>query len=426
MSMPSGTMPINKRELDNGITLISEPVAATKAAAIGFWFYTGSRDESPELSGITHFIEHMLFKGTDSLTARDIARFFDRTGGYVNAFTERENVCLYCVVPGTSAAAAVSVMVDMLARSAFHEADIETERSVIESEILSYLDDPEETCAEWFMETSFGNTGLAQPIAGTVKSVSRISAEEIRNYHGRFFAPRLSCVTASGAINIEDMVWEVSKYPFQSVGFSEKSGYPESALWLPGKRAKKSAFFQTQLVLGWRIPKVQTEEAWFAWSAINDILSDTVSSRLFQEIREERGLCYSIAGNVAAFRDTAFLGINLSVPPEKTIEAVEALEYFTRSFFSDGPAEREIEDARNHAHGAVLLASEDMEYRMKRLAQQFFRDGVIREQEEDLAIIDDLSTQGLNDWLRAIDYAADRSLCMLAPGKYAKLFLRRT
>ncbi len=413
-------MPINKHTLDNGITLISEPVAATKAAAIGFWFYTGSRDETGANSGITHFIEHMLFKGTNACSARDIARFFDRTGGYVNAFTDREIVCLYAVVPGSAATASIRMMVEMLVASSFRNEDIETERSVIESEILSYLDDPEESCAEWFMETSFAGAGLSMPIAGTVESVSAIRPCDLRRYHAEIVMRRLECVTLSGSFDENPCVRELEALPPANDGPSARRIGEPSSIWVPGTRVKKTRFNQSQIVAGWKLPPIKTTVDWFEWSAINDILSDTVSSRLFREMREERGLCYSLSGSVNVFRDFSFLGVNLSVPPEKTRESVETLNEYTAAFFQKGPTEREVSDAREREIGAITLASEDPEYRMKRLARQFFREGRVQGLERDLAAVRQWSTEALLCRLSSVACQADQALCVYAPGKYGK------
>ncbi len=416
-------MPINNRTLDNGITLITEPVAATKAAAIGFWFYTGSRDEPPALSGATHFIEHMLFKGTGNMGARDIARFFDRTGGYVNAFTEREAVCLYSVVPGASAVEAMAVMIDMLTRSAFEDPDIETERAVIESEILSYLDDPEETCAEYFMEKGYAGSGLSQPIAGTVKSVSGIRNDELRSYYRDFFGKKLRCVTVTGAFDGAEIERAVGEYPIRGETGIAVADSP--ILWVPGDRVLRTKFAQSQLAVGWRIPRMAEPKDWFAWSLINDILSDTVSSRLFQELREDRGLCYSISGSVNAFRDAAFLGVSLSVPPDRTLEASDRLLESIRAFVGDGPTPSELEDAKGHETGGMLLSSEDPDYRMKRLARQFFFDSEVRSVEEDLSLVANLGLEDILKRLAGLRFDADRAFTLLAPGKYAKKWQKR-
>lgn len=415
-------MPINNRSLGNGITLITEPVAATKAVAIGFWFSTGSRDEPSKLLGSTHFIEHMLFKGTETMSTREIARFFDRTGGYVNAFTERENVCLYAVVPALHLDSVIPVMIDMLGRPLFGDTEIEHERTVIQSEILSYLDDPEESCAEYFMERTYGNAGLGLPIAGTVESVASLGPDDLRSYYHGHFTPSLACVTVSGAFDGAAVASMLERYPY-SVDAARVSRERDTvSAWHSGLSVEKTEFTQSQFVLGWKIPLIKTTDDWFAWSLINDILSDTVSSRLFQEIREERGLCYSISGSVNVFRDSSFLGVSLSTPTDKSMEAVESLFRISEAFFESGPNQDELEDAVSRVTGAIALASEDAEYRMKRLARQYLREGIVRSIERDIELVTAVGLVSLKSKATGVGFRSDLSMSAQVPGKYAKEF----
>lgn len=415
-------MPINSRSLGNGVTLITEPVAATKAAAIGFWFSTGSRDESVTLLGSTHFIEHMLFKGSETMSTRDIARFFDRTGGYVNAFTERENVCLYAVVPSIDLDSVIPVMIDMLARPLFGNPEIEHERTVIQSEILSYLDDPEESCAEFFMEKTFGKSGLGYPIAGTVESVGSLLADDLRAFYHETFSQSLYCVTVSGSFDADSVARTIESYPAKSILARHSPASPSLNAWNPGLRVQRTLFTQSQFMIGWKIPLIRTTHEWFAWSLINDILSDTVSSRLFQEIREERGLCYSLSGSVNAFRDSSFLGVSLSTPTEKTGEAFDSVYRTSEAFFVSGPTTDELQDAVSRAVGAITLASEDAEYRMKRLARQHLREGFVLSIERDIELVKGMNAQILSDCLNAVGFGSDLSIAALVPGKSAKEF----
>lgn len=415
-----GTMPINNRSLGNGVTLITEPVAATQTAAIGFWFSTGTRDEGEGLHGAAHFLEHMLFKGTSDMTARDLARYFDRTGGYVNAFTEREQICLYAVIPGARLPEILPVMISMLTDSSLREEDVETERGVIVSEILSYLDDPEETCSEWFMERTFPSSSLGQSIAGTVQSVSAISVGDLRSFYRGTFIESLSCVTLAGSFDDEFVERELMKYPRVQSMHAPAPAVPERGLWSDGQRVEKTLFTQSQIVLGWPIQRFHEAEDWFSWNLINDILSDTVSSRLFQSLREDKGLCYSITGSVNVFRELSFLSVSLSTPPDRTVEAVEELLRECSAFFTSGPSASELDDAKERALGAMTLASEDSEYRMKRLARQWIREARVSTVERDMEIVASIGHSSLERRLAAINGNAGKSLAALVPRRYAK------
>ncbi len=368
-------MPIADRVLANGIRLVTEPIVAAQSAAIGFWFYAGSRDELENEAGSTHFVEHLLFKGTARRSASDIARFFDRVGGYVNAFTERECVCLMCVVPPERVDEAVSVLVEMTSESSLEDRDIELERSVILSEILSTQDDADEMGMETAFSLMFPGHPFSRPIAGTADGLRSLEARTLRERYTGAFARGPDFVTAAGAFE-EDAIYG-SLLAFPSIGGRVINGVPPE--FRAGRFAKRfdrrSSFSQAQIYLSFPIDEARTAEAWGTWALINAITGDMVSSRLFQSLREERGLCYSVYSFAQFGRDCAFWMAALSSPPDRAPYAYRSLLEEIGKLAESGVSETEVADAASHIVGEMRLSSDDTEYRMKRLARQLMFSG---------------------------------------------------
>ena len=317
MSTLLETMPINNCVLSNGIRLITEPIAATKAVAIGFWFPFGSRDEGSGEFGITHYVEHLLFKGNDNHSAFDIARFFDRIGGYVNAFTEREMVCVHCLIPGMYTDETLDVLIRMIWNASFKKNDIEIERSVIISEILASLDDPDEMGMDQAISFLYPGNAYSRPIAGSEDDAMSLSSEKIRNFYELRFRNIRPIVSIAGNFNSISTEEKISRISFDRTDDINKFT-KDTLLWNPGIYFPRSIFKQSQVYLSYPVTCKRLSNDWFSWAIINAIIGDTVSSRLYQSLRESKGLCYSVFSFFVFNRDSAFWMAATSVPPEKT------------------------------------------------------------------------------------------------------------
>lgn len=413
-------MPISNRLFDNGIRLITEPIATTEAVAIGFWFSSGSRDEREGERGVTHFVEHMLFKGAHSLSSREIARFFDRAGGYVNAFTEREMLCVHCVVPSTCAASAAKTLIDMIYESHFTDESIEKERSVIISEILSTLDDPEETGMDMAIEAMYPGHPFSRPIAGTVRDVESLSSREIRDYYRSLLESMPPVVTVAGRFDEHDVASIIASIRAPCAIYSREAvPRPDSGkpVWNAGSRFPRSAFEQSQLFISYRLPVMTSAREWYALSMLNAMLGETVSSRLYQSVREERGLCYSIGSFFSINRDCGFLTAFAAVPSENTVPTLETMLAEIDRAARDGFTPFEIEDARMHVGGEMQLAAEDSENRMKRLARQWFYDREILDIADSANVIHSVSEGDVALFLAYMGNRENRSLVAYANGK---------
>lgn len=385
----------------NGITLIAEPIEAVRTAAIGFWFNCGSRYEKEGHRGVSHFAEHMLFKGTESRSAFDIAAAFDRMGGYANAFTEREQVCLYCVVPAVHAEAALDILCDMSEHSVFPDAEIERERSVIESEITASLDDPEEAALDAVAEILWPDNPLSLPIAGTVEDVQKLDADFLRSWYADYFQNGDLTVCVSGNIDtdgifrrLEKMAFRARKPAPQAISPSlqeiDKTLSPDKTACAKEAEADSALkpfadekhgriqfvtadFQQEQFFVLYPLPLPFSLKQYYAWAVLNALIGDTMSSRLFQALREKSGYCYTVYSFFSMYADCGYWCAYACAPKKNAAEIVAVMRSELALLLEKGFSGDEVQAAEEHVCGEEIINAEDTEHRMKRLARcRFF------------------------------------------------------
>lgn len=417
-------MPLTERPFPNGISLLIEPIAATKAVAIGFWFRMGSRDERAGEYGITHFIEHLLFKGTSKMSASELARFFDRVGGYVNAFTERELMCLHCVIPSEYALEALAVLSDMVWDPKVSDADIERERSVIESEILSSFDDPEEMGMDAAIALMYPDHPIARPIAGSLRDVGSISPESLKAFCSGALHSCAPIITVAGAVDA-NAIESFLKNRTAGLSFAIARPKGEVPRWNAGINYPTSKFSQSQIYLNYPIAFSRDPGEWFSWRLINAMIGNTVSSRLFQSLRERNGLCYSVYSAFSYGRDSAIWGAYVATPPENTAKALELLLKEMEDIRANGFRPEEIRDSVTHVIGDLSLSAEDTENRMKRLARQYLFSDTVYTLDECMAIVRAIDGDSLFARVRDELRAGEASLVVYADKKTGKECAKR-
>ncbi|NLK47027.1 MAG: insulinase family protein [Treponema sp.] len=361
-------MAIQKRTLNNNIVLITEPIDTAKTVSVGFWFPVGSRFETDKNRGVTHFVEHMLFKRTLKKTAFDIARAFDRIGGYINAFTERDLMCLHATVPSEHLEYTLSIMCEMVTDSVFAEEDIERERKVIESEIITSQDDPEEVAFDELYAVLFPNQGISESIAGSVNDVSLLTRNEIFNWYKDNVSLGALSVIICGNADIEKAALILENLEKRNLPL-EILAKPE---WAVSKKNIKAPFQQNQIFAAFPIKLPLTEKKINCLTVLNAVIGDTMSSRLFQRLREQNGYCYTVYSFITLFSDCAFWCAYASVAKKNTSIVLKELDNELKKLFSGDLNEMEIEAAKEHIVGEEIIASEDVELRMKRLARLHF------------------------------------------------------
>jgi predicted Zn-dependent peptidase len=364
----NGPADVLKTVLPNGLTVISQPLGDRQTLSLGAWLRTGSRDEPRERLGITHFIEHMMFKGTATRDARAIAASLESLGGHLDAFTSREQVCFTARTLSEHLAQAVDVASDIICRSRFDDVEIEREKGVIREEILSYEDNPEAKVSDQLSEQLWGDHALGRPILGTVETVSALTRDRIVDEVARRFRAEDIVVVAVGGLDHGRLVDEVAR------GFALPTGSPPPRdrapeAHRPSVRHEESELQQVYLSLGARgLPSSAPER--HALRVAETLLGGGMSSRLFQRIREDAGLAYFVSTSLDFLRDGGVIGIDLGVSPDKTREALQLLRDELDRLLEQGPGVDEVESAKMQIKGSVLMGQESVSSRMYHVARQ--------------------------------------------------------
>ena len=358
---------VRKSLLDNGIRVLSETIPHHDAVSIGVWVLTGSRDEKDDQNGVSHFIEHLLFKGTETRTAQDIARTIDSVGGSMNGFTGRECTCFHTKVLKSHLDLAVDLLADILLHSAFDPQEIERERSVILQEVKMVEDTPDDYVHDLFNRAFWGNHPMGQPVLGRTEKIRSLSREQIIGYFQEQYQPSRMIVAVAGNVDHErvlDLVGQAfGKVPKGSkrVDRLKPETYSEVSLLERGTE-------QVHLCLGTKgLAYVSPRR--FASFVLNTVLGGGVSSRLFQEIREKRGLAYSIFSYASSYMDTGFLAVYGAADKDTVGQVVELILREFETLRCSPIRKEELAMSREQLRANLLLSLENSDNRMTRLAK---------------------------------------------------------
>ncbi|MEG2000841.1 MAG: pitrilysin family protein [Evtepia sp.] len=354
-----------KITLPNGVRILSESVPNVRSAAIGIWIGGGSRQERASESGASHFIEHMLFKGTQTRTAVDIARETDAIGGQINAFTTKECTCFYARVLDTHLSQALDILFDMLYHSRFDESDVEMERGVISEEIGMYQDTPDDLCAERLFASVFKGSALSRPILGRTSTLSKFTGESLNRYRALHYHAQNTVISIAGSFDAS-LIEEVSAR--FSVLTNPPAIHVSPANYTPAITVKKKAIEQNHLTLAFPGLSFRSPER-FSLQLLSSILGGGMSSRLFQELREKRGLCYSVYSYGAGHADTGLFAVYAALNRDMEAQALETICTVIRQFAKDGPTKEELERAREQSKSNVLMGLESTQSRMSHMGR---------------------------------------------------------
>ncbi len=356
-----------KTTLSNGIRVLTEEIPWLPTVAFGIWVNVGSRDEKPEESGITHFIEHMLFKGTEKRSALDIAKEMDRLGGFSNAFTSRENTCFHAKVLPEHLPALVNLKADLFLHSRFAPEDIEREKQVVLQEIKMAEDSPEELIHDLFSRYLWGKDPLGRPILGTWKTVSRFTSTHIRTYFRRLYTGTRIIISATGAVKHKELLKLAKKY-FSKIPTGPKEIVRKRPTPRSGIKIITKDLEQIHFVLGVPTPGATSHER-YAALLFNTLLGGTMSSRLFQEIREKRGLAYAVYSYLSLYEDIGVLAIYAAVEKRNLRETLKIICKEIGSLKKGNIKTEDFSAALDHLKGALLLSSDSPDTRMTRLVR---------------------------------------------------------
>ncbi|MGA2977470.1 MAG: pitrilysin family protein [Spirochaetia bacterium] len=389
---------IYTEKLANGATLLLEPVDRTDTLCIGFWFLHGSRDESPAERGYSHFLEHMLFKGTARRTALAIAQEIDRVGGFINAFTEKETTCVYAIIPREHLRLAFDILSDMAIGSLLDEAEMEKEKAVIINEIRSVDDSPEEKGHDRYLREMWGEHSLARKITGEVSDVSGITRDSLERFYRERLVASRTVIAVAGNFPAEE-----ARALAEAV-FSAPGGPPQPARTAPGWRRKVAfvpdRFNQVQIYAGTCYPIGHDIPHYYTSLVFSTAFGESMSCRLFQRLREELALCYTVYSFRTFFSDTGMWTIYANSTPDQARQFLKALDAELARLVSEPLTSREIDDAKSHLIGSMILSREDMETRMKRLVRQYMMMDRILEFEESVDALRAVSLSAVEAYAR--------------------------
>jgi predicted Zn-dependent peptidase len=400
-STPDGAV-VKRTVLPGGLRVITEHVPASRSATVGLWVGIGSRDEPANVAGAAHYLEHVLFKGTTRRDATQIAEEIDAVGGEFNAFTAKEHTCYYAQVLDEDLPLAVDLVTDVVFEALCTESDVDMERTVVLEEIAMRDDDPEDLLHETFVSTILGEHPLGLPVLGTEKSIINMSASALRGfYRRRYTMPRMVLAVAG---NIEHA--QVLRLVRKALGARlTGSGTPVAARTGRARITAKPELAlhtddteQVHLMLGMRSLS-RHDERRFALQVLNAALGGGMSSRLFQEIRERRGLAYQVYSSTASYADTGHLAVYAGCQPEKLGEVAGVIREVLDVVAADGLSDAEVLRAKGQLRGGLVLGLEDTASRMSRIGKNELNYG---------------HYLGVNDTVARIDAVTTEEVCALA------------
>jgi predicted Zn-dependent peptidase len=370
-------------QLESGLTVATEHVPGALSVATGVWVAVGSRDEPAELSGVSHFLEHLLFKGTPTRSSQDISRSVDRVGGDFNAFTAKEYTAYYCRLPARHAVFGVDLLGDVLIRPALRESDVDSERLVILEELAMDDDSPDDVAHRMFAAQLFADHPLGRETAGDRDTVQAINAADVRQFFESHYHAGSMVVTLAGPIDHDDALQLVSN-AFADVRTSGHTPVRTAPTTVGGSDSMDDDTEQIHIVMGLR-SLARGDEDREALDVVNHVFGGGLSSRLFEEIRERRGLAYSVYSGASAYTDSGAFQMYAGTQPEHGAEVIDLMRSELERLVSDGITDDELDVAVGYLTGAFELGLEDTGARMARNGGQLITTGSIRPIAEQVA-----------------------------------------
>ncbi len=384
---------INKTTLDNGVRLVTERLEHAYSVTAGLWMEVGSRDEEPAQGGISHFIEHMAFKGTAKRDALAIARELDRMGGMANAFTSKEITCFHARTLAELLPEVADLLTDIFLFPSYPAAELERERQVILQEISSVEDAPDELVHVLFGLDYWPGSPMGRPVLGNAESVGAVSRQDLVDYLAASYVPSKLVVAAVGDLEHERLV-ELMAPALSGLPVSAGRNHRQPPSPQPGLRVHRRDSEQVHVAMGAPGPSAVDPDR-FAAALLNVILGGNMSSRLFQEVREKRGLAYAVFSYLSSYSDAGMFGVYMGVAPGRSPEALKVVKDELARLAVEPVSGEELAHAKEHTKGSILLAAENSDSRMSRLARSEFNFGRDVPLEEVVANIEAVQVEDL-------------------------------
>ncbi|MFD1424231.1 M16 family metallopeptidase [Laceyella tengchongensis] len=412
---------IVKHTLPNGVRIVAEKIPHVRSIAFGIWVGTGSERETPQNNGISHFIEHMLFKGTKKRSARQLAEAFDEIGGQVNAFTSKEITCYYAKVLDQHFPTALDVLADMFFESVFADEEIEKEKKVIIEEIRMVEDTPDDLVHDLLSEASLGHHALGYPVLGSVETVESFTRQDLVRYREQYYTPQQVVVALAG--NLPDDYLEQIEEVFSGYQGQTLARTDHLPVFTPGTKVKEKPTEQTHLCIG--LPGLAVKDSRiYTLVLLNNVLGGNMSSRLFQEIREERGLAYSVYSYHSAHRDMGIFAIYAGTKHGQEEEVVDCVQHILTQVKEKGISHAELVKAKEQLKSNLMLGLESTNNRMSRLGRNELLLGRHLSLDEIVESVENITLDDVNDLAREM-IASPMSLALISPDAKVPAAFRR-
>ena len=381
-----------KHVLENGLTIIGEEIPYVKSISLGVWINAGSRIENENISGVSHFIEHMLFKGTTNRTSKQLASEIDNLGGQINAFTSKECTCYYVKLLDSHIDIGIDVLSDMILNSKFNEDDLDKERSVIIEELKMYEDSPEDLAYDLLTENIYMNDPLGMNIIGTEASLKRLNRENLLDYFNKYYVPNNSVISISGNFNFDEIVNKIEN-KFKNWKQREVNIDINKAEFKSCFLTKNKDTEQVNLAMSLEAVPLENDKEVYALAVINTVFGGSISSRLFQKIREEKGLVYSIYSSQSLYRKCGELGIFASMSNEHLKEVydsiIEEIKYMKKYYLTDS----EIKESKEQLKGSYILGLESTSSRMMSIGRALLLNNKVESTDDILESIENVDKE---------------------------------
>lgn len=354
---------IEKHTSDNGLRVVLENIPSVRSVTIGVWILTGSRNEGYTNNGISHLIEHMMFKGTEKRTARDIAEAFDSIGGQVNAFTSKEYTCYFARVMDTYKEHALEVLSDMFFNSTFDEVELEKEKKVVSEEIKMYEDTPDDIVHDLLAKAAYGEHSLGYPILGTDKHLNSFTREDLFAYKDTFYNPSNVVISVAGNVDT-GFITKVEDY-FNQFENESKPNKIEKPIFIAEDLRRSKDTEQAHLCFGYDGLPIY-DERYSSLAVLNNVLGGSMSSRLFQDVRENKGLAYAVFSGHSSHLDSGMLTIYAGTGKDSLESLKSTIESTIDMLIKDGVTDKELKNSKEQLKGQMMLSLENTSSRMMR------------------------------------------------------------
>jgi len=402
-----------KDTLTNGIRVVSETIPKSRSVSIGVWVKVGSRHEAAEIGGVSHFIEHMFFKGTEKRTAKDIAIAMDSLGGEMNAFTSQETTTYYAKVVDEHLPVVIEILADILLGAKFDPVEMEKERKVILEEIKSVEDTPDDYIHEFFSNTVWPDNPLGRPILGTKDTIQSLKHTDILSYIDNYYSPREIVISVAGNFEHNKVIDLLNRH-FGTLARGGVIKRETTPAFTSTVAVKKKQLEQVQLCLGCKGLQYIHDDR-FVLSALNTVLGNSMSSRLFQEVREQHALAYSIYSYISSYRDTGLLTVYAGTDPSNALEVVRLVVKELRKIKDEGITPAELQRVKNQIKGSLILSLESSNSHMGRIARQEIYFGKYMSIDDIIKTVERVSGDQVRLLARQLFTAGNCSLSILGP-----------